>query len=144
MNKSEAIEKLEALFPSVIPRGQICTIVASLWGEASKSSQEIESLRTQLAGLAQELATATRKLEEASKDVEPDMFWDAANPEDSFNENPHEIACTLSENLQLGEEAVFDIQCAISLADRKMRVKLDANGDFDWEWVDQAIEQDDA
>jgi hypothetical protein len=39
---------------------------------------------------------------------------------------------------------VFDIQCAISLADRKMRVKLDANGDFDWEWVDQAIEQDDA
>jgi hypothetical protein len=113
MNKSEAIEKLEALFPSVIPRGQICTIVASLWGEASKSSQEIESLRTQLAGLAQELATATRKLEEASKDVEPDMFWDAANPEDSFNENPHEIACTLSENLQLGEEAVFDMQSAL-------------------------------
>jgi hypothetical protein len=96
--------------------------------------ERIQSLDTQL-------AEATRKLEEASKDVEPDMFWDAANPEDSFNENPHEIACTLSENLQLGEEAVFDIQCAISLADRKMRVKLDANGDFDWEWVDQAIEQ---
>jgi hypothetical protein len=106
-------------------------------GIVSEILAENESLRHQL-------ADATQNLEEARKDAEPDMFWDAANPEDSFNENPHEIACTLSENLQLGEEAVFDIQCAISLADRKMRVKLDANGDFDWEWVDQAIEQDDA
>ena len=81
-------------------------------------------------------ALSTEAQPEVTKADEPDMFWDADNPEDSFSDSPHEMACTLSDNVSPGEEAVFDVQCAISIANRKMRVKVDMNGDVDWEWVD--------
>jgi hypothetical protein len=68
---------------------------------------------------------------------EPDMFWDNDNPEDSFQSCEGDMAAYFAEYVTWGTEQVFEVQRAISLANRKMRVKVSADGnDYEWDWVD--------
>lgn len=64
---------------------------------------------------------------------EPDMFWDAENPEYGGGEIDTVIE-DMADNMNLNTSEVFEVMRAKKLPNRQILVKVDADGNSDWEW----------
>lgn len=67
--------------------------------------------------------------------IEPDLFWDYDNGEDSGQESAYELADYCASDMPAYETMVVDVMCAKRLPNRKMKIWIDENDDLQWEWV---------
>lgn len=66
--------------------------------------------------------------------VEPDLMWDADNPEDTCQESGYELADYLASDMPADETMVVHVMCAKLLPSRQMKIWIDENDDLQWEW----------
>ena len=83
-----------------------------------------------------------RALQAAFDAIEPDMFWDANNPENFGGDNANDTAIYIADNADHdGDKPITAvIQCAYRLPNREMKIMIVADecGDLktEWEWVE--------
>jgi hypothetical protein len=78
-------------------------------------------------------------------EIEPDLFWDYDNGEDSGQDSAYELADYCASDLPHGETMEVVVMCAKRLPNRHMKIWVDDDDDVQWEWISpKPPEQEDA
>lgn len=128
------VELIDRVVPDLSPEPNQEQFPAewSLWADRQRIRQEIAAalLSTPAAPQADE--------------IEPDLFWDYDNGEDSGQDSAYELADYCAQDLPHGETMEVVVMCAKRLPNRHMKIWVDEDDDVQWEWISpQSPEQGD-
>jgi hypothetical protein len=110
--------------------------------QGDAKDEKAELVRAGLA-LMVNLKTVKDELEALKCDAkQPDMLWDAEDTEGTFASSADEFAANYaSDSMIRGDVSMVEIQCAVQIENRTMRIEVttDEESPVKWEWVDAAI-----
>lgn len=68
-------------------------------------------------------------------EIEPDLFWDYDNGEDSGQDSAYELASYCAQDMPANDTMLVDVMCAKRLPNRQMLIWIDDDDDVQWEWI---------